>query len=410
MCPPNRYLKDADEKGVEPVAERVYRRVLTQKVFTKYRKDHCMCTTCLRTGWRGTHVHIYNPPTTHPLTYTLKHTLGILESGKKVILSLDKLDIWPVETTAEGEQVKRTPTTMGMFTRLKRLWDFIRLELHLHMEWQSPIAAHCTRLHLGSLSEPRFNTPCTHKHPNPTHPRPARDVVHEQSATAALHSSVMVRQRLGEFLGSVNRVVLSSTCTKLRSQWSQETATWPETKWQAGHHPPTCDTTHDGCCVSACKSKATHHCRHCHVSLCRKHCTKDVCGNKVPKKLPTSFGPDFVCSTCSPIIDSCQHSNEGCATCNEVYYFKQETFALTLTLTPQPYNLTITYPVWQDLLKMAMASDDPEIIGRAKDVIESIDIMVGHTARIANQERYWPEQLDKLRKSMDFTQVTLIPH
>ena len=61
-------------------------------------------------------------------------------------------------------------------------------------------------------------------------------------------------------------------------------------------------------------------------------------------------------------------------------------------------------------MKMAMASDDPEIIGRAKDVIESIDIMVGHTARIANQERYWPEQLDKLRKSMDFTQVTLNPH
>ena len=76
MCPPNRYLKYADEKGVEPVAERVYRRVLTQKVFTKYRKDHCMCTTCLRTGWRGTHVHIYNHPPTQPPThiYTQTHT------------------------------------------------------------------------------------------------------------------------------------------------------------------------------------------------------------------------------------------------------------------------------------------------------------------------------------------------
>lgn len=48
-----RYTKDAESKGVEPVAERVYRRSLTQKCFTKYRKDHCMCTTCLRAGWRG---------------------------------------------------------------------------------------------------------------------------------------------------------------------------------------------------------------------------------------------------------------------------------------------------------------------------------------------------------------------
>ena len=48
-----RYQKNADEKGVEPVSQRVYRRTLTQKVFTKYRKDHCMCTTCLRAGWRG---------------------------------------------------------------------------------------------------------------------------------------------------------------------------------------------------------------------------------------------------------------------------------------------------------------------------------------------------------------------
>ena len=45
-----RYQKSADEQGVDAVTERVYRRVLNQRVFTKYRKDHCMCTTCLRSG------------------------------------------------------------------------------------------------------------------------------------------------------------------------------------------------------------------------------------------------------------------------------------------------------------------------------------------------------------------------
>ena len=58
-------------------------------------------------------------------------------------------------------------------------------------------------------------------------------------------------------------------------------------------------------------------------------------------------------------------------------------------------------------MKCAMASEDPEIIGRAKDVCESIDIMVGHTARISNQERYWPDMLNKLKSSMDYNQVLL---
>ena len=92
-----------------------------------------MCTTCLRSGWRG-----------------------ILEHGKKVIKQMDALNIWPVETV-DGEQLKRSPGRLGLSARLKRLWDFIRLQLHMHFEDQSGIAAHCTRLHLGSLAEPRFN-------------------------------------------------------------------------------------------------------------------------------------------------------------------------------------------------------------------------------------------------------------
>lgn len=210
-----------------------------------------------------------------------------------------------------------------MAARLNRLWDFIRLELHLHMEEQSPIAAHCTRLHLGSLAEPRFNTPCTHKHTKPTHPRAPPDVVHGQPTTAALCSTARVCKTIGALLRPPGRIAFSSTCTKYRAQWSQETECWPETKWQAGPLPPTCDNTHDGCRATGCTQTATMHCRHCETSLCRKHCTEEVCDDKVPKELPTSFGPDFVCSTCSKKVDSCQHSPEGCATCDEIHYFKQ---------------------------------------------------------------------------------------
>ena len=92
-----RYQRNAEKKGVDPVAQRVYRRVLSQRVFTKYRKDHCMCTTCLRNGWRG-----------------------IMDKGKKVISMLDALDIWPV-TVEDGEEVKQGPVRLGLCDRLKRL-------------------------------------------------------------------------------------------------------------------------------------------------------------------------------------------------------------------------------------------------------------------------------------------------
>ena len=58
-------------------------------------------------------------------------------------------------------------------------------------------------------------------------------------------------------------------------------------------------------------------------------------------------------------------------------------------------------------MKCAMASEKSDIIARAKDVCENIDIMVGHTARITNQERYWPDMLNKLKASKDYKQVLL---
>ena len=328
-----------------------HRRVLSQKVFTKYRKDHCMCTTCLRSGWRG-----------------------ILENGKKVLLQLDSLNIWPV-ANEDDKQTKRSPGSVGLSGRLRRLWNFIRLQLHLHFGEQSSTATHCTRMHLGSIAEPRFNQPCTHKHVKPTEHPPSPEVRVEQPGPGHCFGQNEARNRVGELLGAKDRIALSSTCTRYRKDWSQE---WPESIWHGATYPPTCATRGDVCGKGTCGTRPTCHCVHCDKSFCRPHCAEHLCSSE---NMPSTFGKEFVCKDCTPKVDACQHSNKGCATCDEIQYFKI------------------------DLMKCAEASEQDEIIGRAKDVCKSIDVMVGHTARITNQERYWPDMLETLKKNLDYKQV-----
>ena len=311
-----------------------------------------MCTTCLRSGWRG-----------------------IFDNGKKVIEALDKTGIWPA-TTKDDEHAKSSMGSAGLSTRLKRLWDFIRLQLHLHFEEESGIAAHCSRLHLGSLAEPRFNEPCAHKHPNPTEHAPPPEVRVQQAqhlGNSLQHKDI--RTRMGQLLGHNERIALSSTCTQYRKDWSQE---WPESAWYGATPPPACATRSKVCCNDTCGKRSTCHCDHCDKSLCRDHCAEELCTSE---NMPNTFGKCFVCTECAPKVDSCQHASAGCATCDEVYYFKL------------------------DLMKCANASGEDEIIGRAKDVCQAIDTMVGHTARITNQERYWPDLLQELKTNLDYKQA-----
>lgn len=310
-----------------------------------------MCTTCLRSGWRG-----------------------IFESGKKVIKQMDAQNIWPVETV-DGEKLKRSPGRLGLSVRLKRLWDFIRLQLHLHFEEQSGIAAHCTRLHLGSLAEPRFNEACSHKHPSPTVPAPVPEVRVSQSQSYIEHPSV--RGIIGNFLGVQSRIALSATCTQHRKDWAQQK--WPESIRYGAQFPSKCEQNGDACSHAGCKKRPTCHCTHCATSFCRAHCAEAVCSSE---NLPAG-AKTFLCKQCAPKLDACTHSTLGCATCDEIQYFKQ------------------------DLMHCAHATKQDDIIGRAKDVCKSIDIMVGHTARISNQERYWPDMLDKLKKELDYESVLL---
>ena len=161
-----------------------------------------MCTTCLRSGWRG-----------------------ILERGKQLIAAL------PI-----SQDSKKSFTS-----RLKRLWDFIRLQLHLHKEEQSPIAAHCSRLQVGSLAEPRFNQPCTHKHANPDTRLPAPEAPqHQPHCLRSGMQDLDIRQRVGGFLDLTGRLSLSATCRQYRGYWTQEAE---ESVWTRGHPPP-CLRTH----------------------------------------------------------------------------------------------------------------------------------------------------------------------
>ena len=261
-----RYQKDAALKKVDPVGERVYRRVIGQKVFTKYRKDHCMCSTCLRSGWRG-----------------------IWDKGRKLIKLIDAHPNWVFTTGADGEKVRHVPGG-HLTTRLKRIWDFLRLQLHLHVETTSDIGAHCLNFQLGSLAEPRYNNACEH----------------HDFASPPLDDPSCTRE----------------------------------------------------CCADDCSKRSKHHCNHCPTSFCKACLAQNICTSE---NLPHDAPASFICKQCSPRVESCSHKAGGCATCDEVDYFKK------------------------DLMKAAKATGSEDILGRAIGVCKSIDIMVGHTQRTANQ-------------------------
>ena len=89
-----RYREHAIKNDIKPVSLKVFKRIFASKVFTKYRKDHCMCKTCLRSGWRG-----------------------IWERGRKLLKSLNAHKCWPRTETVDGEQEVHRPQ---LDSRLKR--------------------------------------------------------------------------------------------------------------------------------------------------------------------------------------------------------------------------------------------------------------------------------------------------
>ena len=288
-----RYRADAKGKGITPVGERVYRWILSSKEFTNYRKDHCMCTTCLRSGWRG-----------------------IWDKGRALLKRMNAKSCWPVTKGKDSQDEVHGPQ---LDARLKRLWDFIRLQLRRHYKEQSSTAAHCLRLNLGSIADERLNESCTHNHPNP-HAQP--DL------------------------------------------------------------PPLEPRTSSICSEPGCTKRPGSHCKYCRVSLCRKHLQTKLCKSE---NLPPAdeMGDEFVCPTCQPLVDACKHTSEGCATCDEVQFFKE------------------------DLILCAEKTKCPEIVGQARHVCQSIDTMVAHTARIVNQERFWPYELEEMRSKKQYDKVLL---
>ena len=208
---------------------------------------------------------------------------------------------------------------------------------------------------------------------------PPPNVRKEQSHSGRIFEVTRPRSTITQLLGPGDRVMLSSTCTQYRKDWVTEST---ESLWYGVPPPPTCPTTSEVCCKPTCKKRSSCHCDYCDTSFCREHCAESVC---TAEHMPATFGNNFVCPKCAPKVDSCQHTNSGCATCEEVEFFKL------------------------DLIQCLNNCDDEELVAQAHQVCENIDIMVGHIARVTNQERYWPYLLDELKTKRDYKQVTLTP-
>ena len=230
----------------------------------------------------------------HARTPIHKYTTGIWDHGRKLLEKLDACPNWEVTTGKNGEKKRHVPSD-HLKHRLKRVWDFLRLQLHLHVEPTSEIGSHCLKLKLGSLAEPRFNSVCGHHH----------------------------------FAAPIDR----------------------------------CPTVSEGCAHDGCTKASEHHCKHCETSFCIEHLADNIC---TAENLPAERSDDrgdksFVCRGCSPKVECKSHKKEGCASCDEVEYFKK------------------------DIMHVARQTGVEDIIGRAENLCADIDIMVGHVARTANQ-------------------------
>lgn len=245
----------------------------------------------------------------------------------------------------------------------------------MHFEDESGIGAHCLRLHLGSLGDPRYDTPCTHKHPEPRFHKASP--YSDMEAPPVPSGNERVRATIQRHLGFHDRLSFSSTCRQYRNSWLQESS---DSLWHGVPAPAKNPTTFPQCVHPKCNKRSGLHCQYCDKSLCRDHCQKEICSAEI---LPKGRKGDFVCTSCSPKIEACKHSDKGCATCDEIFYFKQ------------------------DLMHCVQACNDDQLVGLAKNVCQAIDVMVGHTARIKNQERYWPDLLEKLRLCKEYDHVLL---
>ena len=190
------------------------------------------------------------------------------------------------------------------------MWDFLRLQHRRHFKAESTTAAHCLKMNLGSLADTRLDETCTHQHPHPT------------------ISPAM---------------------------------------------PPIVSATSETCSESGCTKQSSSSCKHCSVSLCRKHLEARLC---TCEDLPAAdvFGEGFVCPTCRTRVDATTHTKEGCATCDELVFFKE------------------------DLIKCARRTECEDLIGQAQQVCQAIDVIIAHNARIVNQERFWPDALERMRQ------------
>ena len=110
------------------------------------KKDHCMCTDCLR--YVGVHARFLSTLT----RMCRRGWEGISERGAALVRLMGGLPVWG---TAEGK--------VDMKARLDNLWTFLRLRLARHVSADDGVGSHCLQLLLGSRADERLDQPCTHE-------------------------------------------------------------------------------------------------------------------------------------------------------------------------------------------------------------------------------------------------------
>ena len=88
--------------------------------------------------------------------------------------------------------------------------------------------------------------------------------------------------------------------------------------------------------------------------------------------------------------DVCNHGAEGCASCSEVEFFKRD-------LRAQMAHAKGRVP----------DKSFADAFGRVEQLCASIDAMRAHVARVAAQEKFWPDMLAELRVKKDYYQVLI---
>ena len=224
------------------------------------RKDHCMCTDCLRRGWEG-----------------------ISERGAECVKLMAGLPVW-------GHADNSPLGTVDMKGRLDNLWTFLRLRFARHVAVEDGIGSHCLSLLLGSRADERLDHPCAHMN--------ERGVV---GADLPLNSST---DPDCQAKGCLKTGLAKGSQTRIVDSWRS-----------CRHCPVAYCLPHLKKHLMQNERVRTHTPTRTHTHTHTPHSRIQALGVEHTQKGRVK---SFVCNGCQSKVDEARHSRTGCASCEEV--------------------------------------------------------------------------------------------